>query len=75
MQGNVLAEPFDLFKVSDNGLYVRDISRKVKSAILTRQQQGKFIGPKASYGYLKGPADHILSLTNATLPLYAVFML
>lgn len=46
------------FKNLMNDMYVRDISRKVKSAILTRQKQGKFIGPKASYGYLKDPADH-----------------
>lgn len=46
------------FKNLLNDMYVQDISRKVKSAVLARQKQGKFIGPKASYGYLKDPADH-----------------
>lgn len=45
------------FKNLMNDMYVRDISRKVKSAILTRQKQGKFIGVKAPYGYKKDPAD------------------
>lgn len=45
------------FKNLMNDMYVRDISRKVKSAILTRQKQGKFIGAKAPYGYKKDPAD------------------
>lgn len=46
------------FKNLLNDMYVQDISRKVKSAVLARQKQGKFIGPKASYGYLKDPDDH-----------------
>ncbi len=45
------------FKNLLNDMYVQDISRKVKSAILTRQKQGKFIGTKAPYGYKKDPAD------------------
>lgn len=40
-----------------NDMYVKDISKKVKSALLTRQKQGKFIGTKAPYGYAKDPAD------------------
>lgn len=45
------------FKNLLNDMYVQDISRKVKSALLTRQKQGKFIGVKAPYGYQKDPAD------------------
>ena len=40
-----------------NDMYAKDISNKIKSAILTRQKQGKFIGTKAPYGYMKDPAD------------------
>lgn len=40
-----------------NDMYAKDISNKVRSAILTRQKQGKFIGDKAPYGYMKDPAD------------------
>ena len=46
------------FKNLLNDMYVQDISRKIKSAIFTRQKQGKFIGVKAPYGYKKDPADH-----------------
>ncbi len=46
------------FKNLLNDMYVQDISRKVKSALLARQKQGKFIGTKAPYGYQKDPADH-----------------
>lgn len=45
------------FKNLLNDMYVQDISRKVKSALLACQKQGKFIGTKAPYGYLKDPAD------------------
>lgn len=45
------------FKNLLNDMYVRDTSRKIKSALLARQKQGKFIGTKAPYGYKKDPAD------------------
>ena len=45
------------FKNLLNDMYVQDISRKIKSAILTRQKQGKFFGAKAPYGYKKDPND------------------
>lgn len=40
-----------------NDMYAQDISKKVKSALYSRQKQGKFIGTKAPYGYVKDPAD------------------
>ena len=40
-----------------NDMYSQDISKKVKSALYTRQSQGKFIGTKAPYGYQKDPQD------------------
>lgn len=40
-----------------NDMYAKDISNKIKSALLTRQKQGKFIGTKAPYGYKKDPND------------------
>ncbi len=50
------------FKNLLNDMYAQDISKKIKSAILTRQKQGKFIETKAPYGYIKDPADknHLL---------------
>ncbi len=40
-----------------NDMYAQDISKKIKSSVLTRQKQGKFTGGKAPYGYKKGPDD------------------
>lgn len=40
-----------------NDMYSQDISKKIKSALYTRQSQGKFIGTKAPYGYIKDPQD------------------
>lgn len=40
-----------------NELYSKDISKKVKSAIKTKQRTGQFIGAFASYGYKKDSKD------------------
>lgn len=55
------AGPYDMLlpvKNVFNEQYARDISRKVKSAVQTKQKQGAFIGAFASYGYRKDPQDH-----------------
>ena len=41
-----------------NDIYAKDLSRKVSSAFLMKQKQGKFIGMSAPYGYMKSPEDH-----------------
>ena len=41
-----------------NEQYARDISRKVRSSFMVKQQNGEFIGAFASYGYRKDPEDH-----------------
>ncbi|MGN0182453.1 MAG: recombinase family protein, partial [Candidatus Ornithomonoglobus sp.] len=46
------------FKNLINDMYAKDISKKIKSAIIARQKQGKYMGTKAPYGYLKDPNDH-----------------
>lgn len=53
--------PYDMLlpvKNVFNEQYARDISRKVKSAVQTKQKQGAFIGAFACYGYRKNPQDH-----------------
>lgn len=53
--------PYDMLlpmKNVFNEQYARDISRKVKSAVQTKQKQGAFIGAFASYGYRKDPQNH-----------------
>ena len=52
--------PYDMLlpvKNVFNEQYARDISRKVRSAMRAKQQQGEFIGAFACYGYRKDPAD------------------
>lgn len=46
------------FKNLMNDEYSRDLSKKVKSARLTRQKRGEFLGSFAPYGYDKEPKDH-----------------
>ena len=41
------------FRTVMNDMYARDISKKVRTALLTKKQTGKFIGSKAPYGYSK----------------------
>lgn len=45
------------FKNLMNERYARDISGKICSAMQTMQRQGKFVGSKAPYGYLRDPND------------------
>lgn len=40
-----------------NEAYAKDMSKKVSTAIEIKQQQGKFIGCRAAYGYMKNPED------------------
>lgn len=40
-----------------NEMYARDTSRKIRSALHTKMQAGKFIGNFAPYGYQKDPRD------------------
>ena len=54
------------FKNLLNDMYAQDISKKIKSSVLTRQKQGKFTGGKAPYGYKKSPDD--LSLIHISEP-------
>lgn len=45
------------FKNLLNDMYVQDLSRKTRAAMLTKKRQGKFIGDTAPFGYEKDPAD------------------
>lgn len=40
-----------------NEQYARDISKKVQTAVKTKQKAGEFIGAFTSYGYKKSPID------------------
>lgn len=40
-----------------NEAYAKDMSKKISSAIGIKQKEGKFIGARAAYGYMKSSAD------------------
>ena len=53
-----------------NDTYSRDISRKISSAIETKERRGEFIGVYAPYGYRKSDDDrHKLALNPETAPI------
>lgn len=55
------------FKNVLNEFYSRDVSKKMKSAYLTRARQGKFTGCLAPFGYMKNPDDtHNLIIDDET---------
>lgn len=75
------------FKAVFNDLYAKDISKKVRTAIATKREQGKFIGAISPYGYKKDAADknhlvvdedtavivrEIFSMALAGLPLLSI---
>lgn len=41
-----------------NDLYLRDVSKKVRSSFRAKQERGEYIGSFACYGYSKDPNDH-----------------
>lgn len=49
------------FKNILNEMYAKDISKKIRSARQTSAKQGKFMGSKPPFGYVKSPEDrHLL---------------
>lgn len=47
-----------------NEAYAKDMSKKVSTAIDIKQRQGKFIGGRAAYGYMKSPEDKNLLIVD-----------
>ena len=53
-----------------NEMYAKDISKKICSSMRTIQEQGKFSGSRAPYGYRLDPADkHHLVIDEETAPI------
>lgn len=53
-----------------NEMYAKDISRKICSTMRTIQDQGKFAGSRAPYGYRLDPSDkHHLIVDEETAPI------
>ena len=40
-----------------NEAYAKDMSKKISTSLSIKQRQGKFIGSRAAYGYMKSPED------------------
>ena len=45
-------------RLSVNDLYLRDVSKKVRTAFRVKQQNGEYIGTSPCYGYIKDPQDN-----------------
>lgn len=45
------------FKALFNDMTSKDISKKIRSILKNKKQQGKFIGSKPCYGYMRNPED------------------
>lgn len=45
------------FKNLFNDMYAKDISKKVRSSLIVKKNNGEFIGKLAPYGYIKDPND------------------
>ena len=58
-----------------NEMYARDTSRKIRSALHTKMQSGKFIGNFAPYGYQKDPQDknHLIPDERAAATVRQIF--
>lgn len=54
---NIQTMDFAPLKNIMNEFYAKDTSRKVKTALLTRRQSGKFLSTSAPYGYRKSSED------------------
>lgn len=58
------------FKNLINDMYVKDISRKIKSARRARTEQGRYMGTRAPYGYKKNPnKKYQLIIDEETAPI------
>lgn len=58
-----------------NEMYARDTSRKIRGALHTKMQAGKFIGNFAPYGYQKDPRDknHLIPDERAAATVRQIF--
>lgn len=52
------------FKGVINDMYVRDISKKIRSSLIERKKAGNFLGVTAPYGYQKDPNNKFHLIIN-----------
>ena len=65
------------FKGVINDMYVRDISKKIRSSLIERKKAGNFLGVTAPYGYKKDPNNkfHLVINENEAEVVKRVFIL
>lgn len=65
------------FKNLMNDEYSRDISKKVRSHLVVKKEDGEFCGNSASYGYIKDPNDrhHLIVDLEASMIVKKIFKL
>lgn len=70
MEANSQGNAMSPFVSVMNDFYARDISKKVRSALIAKKKRGKFVGTYAPFGYRKDPADkgHLL-IDDETAPI------
>ena len=45
------------FKAIMNDMYAKDISKKIKTSLKAKQKEGKWVGSRTPFGYIKDPND------------------
>ena len=45
------------FKAIMNDMYAKDISKKIKTSLRAKQKEGKWVGSRTPFGYIKDPND------------------
>ncbi|MCI9178292.1 MAG: recombinase family protein [Clostridia bacterium] len=65
------------FKSIINDMYVKDISKKIRSSLTERRKAGNFLGVTAPYGYQKDPENkyHLIIEPNEAEVVKRVFLL
>lgn len=54
------------FKSILNDMYSKDLSKKIRTALHTMQKQGKWVGGKIAFGYMKDPKNKNHLIINKT---------
>lgn len=63
------------FKALFNDMTSKDTSKKIRSILKNKKEQGKFIGSKPSYGYMRDPLDkgHLIPDPNSSAYVKKIF--
>lgn len=58
------------FKLMFNDLYLKDVSKKIRRVVITKKENGEYLGWKGVYGYKRDPKDkHKLIIDEEVRPI------